>query len=593
MALGKAFIEVHADTKPFARELATELNKILADADRDVKVSARKVGENISKETGNGIRANRKQVGKSISDALTGPETQSGLFRLLKGVIDTLDDGLSGLPAELKVGLAGVLIALLPFAIALGSAIVGGIVGAVTAFGVGGFGALLAAQFEEVKEAASDTFSFIRESLLQGGRFFIRPFLNALNLLRQRFTELQPTFIGIFQTASRIIYPLVDALLGLVTEFIGPFSNGLKNIDRFLAPIQIGFRLIGEAAGDFFASIIDNDDAPEALYDLLVFVEDLIQFFTGLVNVGLDFYGVLRDIAEFIGIVNAYDEDIEVLGKKFNIAGQDAGFMGESVEGTISPLEEQQKALEDVNTQLDAYIKLQFDIVGNKIGWEQAIDDLTESVKENGRSLKISEQSGRDNAQALLDLAKVAIDTREDNIALGDSAIEAQVKFEAQRKKIFDLGRELGLSRTRMDELVGAILSAPAPVDTGVTKATVDRLIAAAKWAQTLTTRIAALIKQGAASVVTAAGKKVPAYGDGTIATSPHLAMVGDSPEAIIPMNNPTRAATLLNQSGLSSLMTPEVNVYIGNSQIDAYVDNRVSRSLAVVARTASTGTRG
>jgi hypothetical protein len=40
-------------------------------------------------------------------------------------------------------------------------------------------------------------------------------------------------------------------------------------------------------------------------------------------------------------------------------------------------------------------------------------------------------------------------------------------------------------------------------------------------------------------------------------------------------------------------MMGTNVNVYIGNQQIDAYIDNRVSRQMAVTARTAAYGTRG
>jgi len=113
MALGKAYIEVHADTKPFARELGRELDKIIRAADKEVKVSARKTGSKISEGIGEGVNKDKKKLGKKVSKSVESSFVDTNIFaRISKGLIDTIDDGLSGLPAELKVLLGGALIVL-------------------------------------------------------------------------------------------------------------------------------------------------------------------------------------------------------------------------------------------------------------------------------------------------------------------------------------------------------------------------------------------------------------------------------------------------------------------------------------------------
>lgn len=595
MALGKAFIEVHADTAPFARQLGRDLNAIIKAAEKDVRTSSRKLGETVSDEAGKGIRANRSKITRGVGNAVDAV-AQSGVFsRLSKGIVDTIDDGLSGLPAEIKVILGATLAAAAPIAFALGAGLAGAITAGLLTFGTAAFGVLIAAQFQEVQDAAASTFAFIREQFLQGSRFFIRPFLNALALIRERFVDLQPALISLMSRAAQIIVPLTDALIGFFEQALPGLTGAFDNIGPILTSLQIGLRLIGESVGTFFQTIANNDDTGRVIYDLSLAIANLIDLLALLINHGLNLYGVLLDIASLLdlGLFEDTDEQIEILGKHFGIASQESGNFGDAVEGTITPLEAQEKAIKDMNKQLETYIDLQFDIVGNRISWEQAIDDLTESVKENGRSLKETEQEGRNNALALLELAKVAINTRADNIALGDSAIEAQVKFEAQRAKIYELGRQLKLSKTDMDKLVGAILSAPPPVDTGISQDSVDRLAAAARWAQTLATRIARLIAQGAASVATRAAGPQP-HAHGGVFSTPHVGLVAEAgPEAIIPLSNPSRAAEVLNESGLSSMLSPTVNVYIGNEQIQAYIAVETNRQLAISARSMSYGTRG
>lgn len=588
MALGSAFIEVHADTKPFARELGRELSTIITAAEKDVRVSAGKLGESVSDEAGKGISRNRKKVSTGLEEALS--DTSGIGARLVKGLVDTIDDGLSGLPAELKLILGGALLAALPVAVALGSALAAAITAGLTIGGLGALSVLIGSQFEEVQDRFKSAISGIRTTALEGSEYLARNFINAINLVESRFRELDPILTTTFTRAAVALVPLVDGLVGFVEEFIPGLNRGLANIDEFFAPLQVGLRQIGEAAGEFFDTILNHPNSAEAFYDILVFVEDLIEAFTWLVSVGLDVYGFLKDVSELQFIDFQGIEDVEELAIAYRIAGEDVGFFGEALKGTIAPTEEETQAIEALNQQIALLTQLTFAQVENQIAFEQGLDDLAESLKENKDTLVLSSQAGRDNANVLLDLARTILQTRDDTIQLTGDTAAATATFNKQTSQVYALARQMGLSRAEVDKIIGSLLKIPAPKQSGVTSASLSRLEA---FNEALRDTIYLQSLRDPTYNPRGPGGQ-QRYADGGIVTGPTNALIGEAgPEVVIPLSRPARAAELMSQSGLGSMMSPTVNVYIGSQQIDAYIDTRIEQSNAATARSLAYGARG
>jgi len=587
MALGKAFIEVHADTAPFARELGRQLDAIVAASEKDVRVSARRVGESVSEEAGNGIRRNRSKVTKGVEDAVGGTDTIFG--KLTKGIIDTIDDGLSGLPAELKIALGAVLVALAPVALSLGAALGAAIVAGITLAGLGVIGVLAASQFEEVRDAFDRTISSVRTTVLNGSQYIARNFINALDLIDRRVRELDPIIGTVLARAAKAVVPLTDALLGLVEEALPGINNGLAGIDEFFVPLQVGLRQIGVAVGDFFDTILNNPNAPDAFYDILIAVEDTIEVVTFLVDVGLDLFGILKDISELQFIDLQTNDEILKLAENFEIAGDEVGFFGEAIEGTLLPTEAETQAIEELNAQIALLTKLTVAQVSNQIAFEQGIDDLSESLKKNHDTLNLNNQAGRDNAKVLLDLAQTILKTRDDTIQLTGDTNAANSAFNAQTREVYALAKQMGLSRAEVDKIIGALLKIPAPKQSGITSSSLTRLEA---FNEALRDAIylQGLINPNFNPRGPGGQQK---FARGGIVTGPTNALIGEAgPEAVIPLTNPGRAAEVLNEAGLTSMLSPNINVYIGNRQIDAYIDARVDQSMAVTARSLAYGSR-
>lgn len=591
MALGKAFIEVHADTKPFARELGRELDKILRAAEKDVRGSANRVGqsisENINKGVDKGFKDNSKNFGRTVQNTISNVFGQDLGKKFSQGIIDSLDDGLSGLPAEVKVALGAVLVALAPF---LGAAITG-VISAGLGIAFAGLGVLLASQFQAVQTRWEALVGQLREIFVGAASPFVEPLLAAFDLIRERVLAMEGWFKEVFAASAQLIEPLVRAFTGFIEGLLPGLLDSLRNIRPVIEELAGGFATLGRVIGEALRIITGSRYAAQGFHDLVVVISVLILSAAILIRALTEIYGTLRDIsllltgpsgwAQFFASTAAENQARHVR----NLANANGEFV-DGLDPLIAKTKAEEQAMEQLNRQIDQLTALMFSAKNNEIAFEQALDDLTASVNENGRSLKLQDQAGRNNAQALLNLAQVALKTRDDQIALTGQVDIAQAAFEKQRAKIYEVARQMGLSETATENLVGELLRIPAPKESGVTQGTINRLLTAISLAKSL---------GGALGAAAAIGIQIgaQAHAAGGVFSTPHVGLVAEAgPEAIIPLDNPARAQQIMAEAGLTGMTSPNINIYIGNDQIDTYIDDRVDRRMVFTARSLAYGGR-
>lgn len=596
MALGKAFIEVHADTKPFARELGREIARIIKVVEN---TSARKAGESfgtkLSDGIGDGIRKNRKKIGDSVGsgivDGVVGATADTGgLFaRFAKGIVDTIDDGLSGLPAELKVVLGASLVAAAPL---VGTTIAQFIAAALAAgltLGVAGLGALVAFQFEEVKDRALEVFASLRNQIVEDGQSLFPVLVAALDMVESRLLALRPIWVAVFSVAEQVILPVTDALLGFIEEFSTSLVTGLGQIDEFADILGGGLREIGAAFGTVLAIIASDDDAKAALTDLLLFIRDLIVFTGLLVKIFLDLYGAMRDVFTLLDGIGIFQTEVAGFNDEQLRGAEAAAELSQGIRGTASMLEAEQKALDETNKKLQKYIDDTFASWDANINFEQSLDDMEETLRRNRGALDLNSQAGRDNQRAIMDAAAALIEQRNRTIELTGNTEHANTVFATNRARLESQAAAAGINRDRFRELTNAVLSVPPPQDTGVTQASVNRAVRLLQALRSIGSAVAAAGRVGAQ---VASGFQM--YAEGGIVSRPTLAMAGEAgPEAILPLNNPARSAQILGQTGLSGMLTPTVNVFIGNDQLTSYIDTQVAQAASTTARSLAYGNRG
>lgn len=594
MALGKAFIEVHADTKPFARELGNELGRILATVEKTVVAKqSEKIGERVSASTGDGIRRNRSRTTSAVGEVLN---ESSGLFgRFAKGIVDTLDDGLSGLPAELKLALGAALAAALPLVVSFGSSLVPAI-----AAGIAAGGTLFAAfQFEEVQNRFDVLVSNLRKTFLGDGRSFLAPVFRAFDMVEERSAALVPIVNRIFISGGKAIGPLVDGLLRFSENFLKGFANSLENVGDFAAIIGDGLARIGTEFGNLFVTIAANENSQQALQDLLDLTAFLVADTTQLIDIFLDLYDVFKIAAG--GAKAVYDAYIlineglgytDIVGRK---AIDTTKQFGLGVTGTLVPLAAEEKALQELTKKIQDYTNATFNALDVEISFEENLDRLSDSLKRNGDELRLTEPAGRENARVLQDLARGAAAAYDNTLLLTGSQDKARDTYNAHIAKIYEAGKAYKLSKDEINKLILSINLVPNPKLSANTKdfnAAIDASIARIRELN----RLMGFRPAEIGSSITG-GYQYKGYADGGIFDSPTVGMFGEAGrEVIIPTTKPKRAAELIQQSGLGDMFgsgATNVNVYIGNQQIDAYIDDRVNRQMSQTARAMSYGSRG
>lgn len=595
MALGKAFIEVHADTKPFAQELGKELGRILKVAESGVvKDAGHKMGKTLADGASEGFEKNSKKIGAGkVGDGGTGFANQgAGLGKqLLKGLIDTIDDGLSGLPGEVKAALAGGIVALLPVAAGLGGALGGAIVtGLVTTVGVG-VGVALASQYEVVQDRFADALGALRILAVEAAEPIVSPLLAGIDDFVQSVSQID--LRSLFQNASAAIQPLLQSLGTAGEVFVPHLADSLKNAGAFAEILGNGIVEIADALGSVLAEIANDDDAQNALADTLIFVEDLIRFTGGAVKAMLDLWGVIRQVGQALTELLHLDAIITFENTLRGATGE-AGRFGVGLDLVIGKTKAEEEAAKKLTDAIEGYTDAISNSWDANIDFEQSLDDMSESLRKNRGAIDLDSQAGRDHQASIKKSALALREQRDSTIALTGDTVTANRVFEENRRRLEAQAVAGGITKQKFAELTAVLLNVPPPVNTGIDQASLNRLVAAGGAAAYLAAQLATVAQRAKIPLGPIGGYH--GYADGGVFNKPTLGVFGEAgEEVIIPTTKPARAAQLIaSNPTLSSMMnsTPTVNVYIGNQQLDAYIDSQVSKSMASTARGVSYGSR-
>lgn len=364
----------------------------------------------------------------------------------------------------------------------LGAAISSAVVGAAGAGGLVG-GIVAAAQDQRVQSAAKQVGDHFGSSMTDAGAVFVGPVLESLRILDGAGDRLADNF----EKAGSKIAPVLPALAGGISGFadaVGPgFIRAMDSAKPVIRALSTELPKIGDAISDTLDKI--SDDPDQAVMGIVA----ISQAIQGAIDVSGDFLSALGDIFEWSSRSGAamsetweslfgwmpiagdhirnvgagFREQVDAIDKARNSAGDYEGDLGgiiraeEEVEGVTKTATD---AIEDQIKAMDKMFGRFMDSREVARNYQEAIDDLTESVKENGTSLDIGTEAGRANQEALDKLANEIKEARENTILMtGDVALANEAYFrqvEALRQQAI----KLGLSRQAADELAAALINA-------------------------------------------------------------------------------------------------------------------------------------
>jgi len=600
MSLGEAFIEVRADMRPFVRDL-----------DRQVKVAIERVEGFATRELGDSMGRAGGKAGEKAGD-----EAGKGFKRRFKNSVDkdnknifivlasalasALDDGISALPTEVKAAIvAGLLLA---------SPLVGAILGAAIATALGlavaGIGTLLAFQFEDVQERAVEFGRHMRVILALTAESFGPAILNAFDLIENRIFALEPVLRRIFDSAAGFVEPITVGLLEGLDAFVQMLDRITPKLQPFVETFALGLESTLKTLAQGLERMASTGQAgQQALQDLFLIVNALIGAFFGLLELLTMVNQLFHQMWEFAKEINpALAFLADLIGKDIpNAEGTMVVTNTEaaaSFNGLIAATSAEEQEAKKLISALDKLVEATFDNIQVDIDFERSLDRVSDSLRENGKTLDIHTEKGRQNVEAFTKGLKDAEAQALHRLQVqGYTAEQAAQLYNQDVEQLKAVARQAGITDAQFQAMFGDII-AVSQLRLSSEEMGVDGLASGLDDATAAALSLLNLIKTLQRTTISGAigGAKVPGYADGDIVNRPTLGMFGESgPEVIIPLSKPARAAELAQKSGLTTMLSDNgtvVMVFIGEERLESRMVKVVERNNKNQALNLSQGPR-
>jgi hypothetical protein len=296
------------------------------------------------------------------------------------------------------------------------------------ALGAVGLGAAISARDPAVQAAGKDLGAFLTSQLTQSARPFVPAMLRNIAVVKAEFRTVRPELDAIFSKASTYLDPLTRGATGFVQNAVPGFR---KVVDAAEPLVEILGEELPELGEDFAGMLEDiaesaarNEDEFRAILDTV----GLLTTQLGSVVTLMD-YLAAGPTRTFLDLLKGSDEGVDGILMTQGAVEDVADAMSTATDATRSFREEMQKL---IDTSIDSEQA--------NIDFQAAIDAVSESIKENGKSLDVNTEKGRANRQSLLDLGKAGLEYAdaiyEEQAALGDvAAAEAAAEAAYQRSR--------------------------------------------------------------------------------------------------------------------------------------------------------------
>ena len=412
----------------------------------------------------------------------------------------------SGLAGALKTpvlgpALIGAALAVVATAAPAAGAIVAG--GLVAGFGAGlaGLGIVFAAKNAQVQAAWKKTLADMGADMRVLSKPFETTLLAMTVVARRTFATFKPELDKAFKTIAPALTVFGDqvgrALEGLAPA-IQPLADAFAAVLRSLGPaMQSAVANVSKGLQTLADSVKQN---PEALADMVRGVGDvsktLLDLVTNLNNANTSFSNItggtsLVDVAfkgvagqvkgldlAFQGItapITLTEKAMQKLGLRTKEAGGSSGTFGSSllvaaeearkaavpVETLAQKFERQWQATQKANQELFRNSGLLLTLSGAQIGYQEAVDAATESVKQNGKTHDINTAAGRANKRALDETANSANIQTEAMRNAGDGNVSAAKHAESARKTFVKQAQQMGFSKKEAEAMAASMIAIP------------------------------------------------------------------------------------------------------------------------------------
>jgi hypothetical protein len=432
------------------------------------------------RETGEKIRRQQEEQSKAFGDRLT--RTVSAFSpRLGSALAAGLADG-AKLGAPLMISAIGAGAPAL--AGILSAAVVGGI-------GVGGVvgGVALAARDPRVQAAGAQLGRNLLTNLEARAAVFVDPVLKSIAIIDDKLAESQGDIQRIFTASARFVEPLSDALgdfgqsvlrgVAVVSERAGPVMEALGD----------GVRETGEAIEGFLDDVSRNGEQTARVLD------SVFTTLNGTLSVTGEAVAAINQTFAFLdGIMplSLFETFNRLLGDTEDGARRTgsgtfelAGAMGAAEQETRSYADQLAAAEQEARDLLDANQSL----YSSTTSVAEAFAKAKDTIAENGRTLSLNSEKGRENRDALSQVAGQLTRNYEAYVAVNGAGAGAAAVAAENRRQFIALATSAGASGTAANRLADELLGIPSVNP----KVTVQGVESARAVARTITTTLNAI----------------------------------------------------------------------------------------------------
>ncbi len=397
-------------------------------------------------------------------------DNRSWLRRMRRRVSNLGDSAGNGLqaarvpPQALAIGAAIGANAAVPLLAALGGALTG-----LAGFGVAGAGIAGAImgdpeRFKAEWATATDT---IKDEFLDATSVFTGPTIEAIRGIGPLVQSWD--LDEVFADAAKYVPVIVRGVEGFATGIVRGVSAMVDKGEPAVEALAAGLAELGDAAGDAFEDIAEGaEGGAEALGDVLDATGQVIRGFGRIVGAAEDAYGYIHDHpveASFVSmgaalpivLFDQFHDTVETTAIALDEATIAANGGSTAADDLADSWEGAAAAMQDYEDTLHNIVDVQLGLLDANIGWEQSLDDLTESIKENGKNWDITTQKGRDNTAALEEAYRAAIEFRDAQVANGVQTGVANEQLSAQIAFLESVARAAGMTKAEFDRMAAAL----------------------------------------------------------------------------------------------------------------------------------------
>jgi hypothetical protein len=312
-----------------------------------------------------------------------------------------------------------------------------------------------------VKAEAESLGDVVGDVLRDAAAPFVPATIRAVRTARGEFLSLRPVLEDVFADASRYVQPLTEAITGLAREA----APGIRDAVRNAEPLMPILREHGPKAGMAMSSAFRDlsqaaKDSKTNLDALLTTAEaTLAGSAKGIALLSNDFWvppigRALRDAIADAGpeAVDPLTDSTENLGQSLRGTGMAAGYTAEQ--------------LQSYRTALDAAAGEEISAQQAAIALEAAYDDARATIDDNGKTLDVNTAKGRENKQALLDIASAAIASRDATMQQTGSQAAANAVMATARARFIAVATAALGSKEAAEALATSLGLLPSPKPT-------------------------------------------------------------------------------------------------------------------------------